>query len=387
MKRAGRRLFELAAEAWGCHAPAAQPQPLALAARSGGVASQPNHYKQQQQQQLCLQARRRVCTQPQQQQQQQQPAGWGGAWRPQPPGARCSWGPAAALPLPPQRPAWAGLQLQARACKHGSAYARNKKSIADNGLYLGAVVLGMIGLSYASVPLYQMFCQATGYGGALGQAKGVEEKLRRRAESPDAELEAKAAARELRVWFSSDVADDLPWRFTPTQDFVKVRPGESTLVFFTAENRSDKAITGVSTYNVVPEKAALYFNKIQCFCFEEQRLRPGETVDMPVFFYLDPELAGDHNCRNIHDITLSYTFYKVDDEDASNLDDSSPVRVHTWTSGPLPAGVTLAPGTVLPPGVGVAAAVEGEAAAAEGAATAAAAEGAVAAAAPAAKAG
>jgi cytochrome c oxidase assembly protein subunit 11 len=95
----------------------------------------------------------------------------------------------------------------------------------------------MLALSYLSVPLYRMFCQATGYGGALGrEAAGVEEKLRKRREAPDAELEAKAAARELRVWFSADVADGVPWRFTPTQEFVRVRPGESTLAFFTAEN-------------------------------------------------------------------------------------------------------------------------------------------------------
>ena len=194
--------------------------------------------------------------------------------------------------------------------------------------------------------------------------------------------------------------------------------------------RSDKPITGVSTYNVVPSPAALHFNKIQCFCFEEQRLRPGEAVDMPVFFYIDPELATDFNCRcvfvwlcvacvlracacvvcvrvcgvclcacvalcacacwseprpdggaprlpppltppalprsNVHDITLSYMFYKVDDADATNTDDASPVRVHTWTSGPLPDNIKPPPGGAPP--LGVAGAGAGAAAGAGGAA-------------------
>eukprot|EP00775_Hariotina_reticulata_P008764 gene8764-8943_t len=168
----------------------------------------------------------------------------------------------------------------------------------------------MIGFSYASVPLYRAFCQATGYGGAVGKAHNIEAKLKAREESPDTALEQRAAARAIRVWFQADVADDMPWRFKPTQEYVTIHPGESTLAFFTAHNLSDHNITGVSTYNVVPDKAAYYFNKIQCFCFEEQRLRPGEVVDMPVFFYVDPELVDDNNCRNIHDITLSYTFYK-----------------------------------------------------------------------------
>eukprot|EP00877_Chromochloris_zofingiensis_P005285 jgi/Chrzof1/14758/Cz09g15040.t1 len=142
-----------------------------------------------------------------------------------------------------------------------------------------------------------MFCQATGYGGTLRPAAQIEDKIRRRDESPNPDLEARAAAREIRVWFTADVADDMPWKFTPTQDFVKVRPGESTLIFYKAHNKSPHAITGVSTYNVVPDKAAYYFNKIQCFCFEEQRLRGHEIVDMPVFFYIDPEMVDDHNCR------------------------------------------------------------------------------------------
>ena len=142
-------------------------------------------------------------------------------------------------PLPLQLPAH---QLQQRAAKHSAlpgGAARARKA-TEKAMYLGAVVLLMIALSYGSVPLYQLYCQATGYGTALGGAgarNGVEEKLRRRAAAPDDALEAKARARELRVWFTSDVEPGLPWKFTPTQDFVSLRPGESTLAFFTAENK------------------------------------------------------------------------------------------------------------------------------------------------------
>ncbi|KAF8059201.1 COX11 [Scenedesmus sp. PABB004] len=262
---------------------------------------------------------------------------------------------AAARRAPPGGPwgagAWAAATLQQARCAAQSAgyqqaRAKREKRIQDNALYLGAVVLGMVGFSYASVPLYRAFCQATGYGGAVGRSHNIEAKLAAREAAPDAELDAKCAAREIRVWFSSDVADDMPWRFTPTQEYVTVHPGESTLAFFTAQNKSDRAITGVSTYNVVPDKAAYYFNKVQCFCFEEQRLRGGEVVDMPVFFYIDPELVTDHNCRNIHDITLSYTFFKVveDDSDGDEAEaeaDSSGggVRLH----GPGAPAAQLSP--------------------------------------------
>lgn len=240
----------------------------------------------------------------------------------------------------------AGQQQQAwRAYQTGYDQARNKnkKGIVDGSMYLGAVVLGMIGFSYASVPLYRAFCQATGYGGAVGKAHNIEAKLKAREEQPNPSLEEKCAKREIRVWFSSDVADDMPWSFKPTQEYVTVHPGESTLAFFTAHNKSAHSITGVSTYNVVPDKAAYYFNKVQCFCFEEQRLRGGEEVDMPVFFYLDPELVEDHNCRNVHDITLSYTFFKVDEDEAdSEPADGSSSGVKLHGPGELPAGIPAA---------------------------------------------
>lgn len=179
------------------------------------------------------------------------------------------------------------------------------------------LVVGMVGLTYASVPLYRMFCQATGFGGTIKEGRSVEEKLKARKEERNEELEMAAAKRELTITFSANVADGLEWKFVPTQRAVKVHPGQSTLAFYTVENLSKRSITGVSTYNVAPQQVGQYFNKVQCFCFEEQRLRPGEKIDMPVFFYIDPEYATDPRVDNINNITLSYTFFKVgeDDED------------------------------------------------------------------------
>jgi cytochrome c oxidase assembly protein subunit 11 len=111
------------------------------------------------------------------------------------------------------------------------------------------------------------------------------------------------------VTFSASVSDVLPWKFTPQQREVRVLPGETALAFYTATNNSDKDIIGVATYSVTPAQTAPYFSKIQCFCFEEQRLAAGETVDMPVFFYLDPDLLKDLNMRNVETVTLNYTFF------------------------------------------------------------------------------
>ena len=110
----------------------------------------------------------------------------------------------------------------------------------------------------------------------------------------------------------------MPWKFKPTQSEVKLIPGETALAFYTVTNTSDKAITGVATYNVHPPKAGLYFNKIQCFCFEEQRLQPHEEIDMPVFFFIDPEIVNDPALKNVHSITLSYTFFKTDEEEVTS---------------------------------------------------------------------
>jgi cytochrome c oxidase assembly protein subunit 11 len=162
---------------------------------------------------------------------------------------------------------------------------------------LGGVVAGMIGLSFASVPLYRMFCQATGYDGTP-KTQGVVR--------PTA-----VADERVTVRFDANVNSSLPWRFRPEKREVRLRLGEETLVHFTAVNLSDQPVTGTATFNVVPEKAAAYFNKLECFCFAEQTLAPGEEVAMPVVFFVDPALAEDATARDVTTITLSYTFFRA----------------------------------------------------------------------------
>lgn len=188
----------------------------------------------------------------------------------------------------------------------------------------------MVGATYGAVPLYRLFCQATGFGGTVRSGATVEEKLalRRRARAGDRKARAEAAEgsseeaprpasrpapREITVTFNADVADGLPWRFSPAQRAVVVRPGQSALAFFTARNLGERPVTGVSTYNVAPQQAGAHFNKVQCFCFEEQRLLPGEAVDMPVLFYVDPAIEDDQRLDGVDTLTLSYTFFLVDD--------------------------------------------------------------------------
>lgn len=118
-------------------------------------------------------------------------------------------------------------------------------------------------------------------------------------------------SRRLRITFNASVSDVLPWKFTPQQREVRVLPGETALAFYTASNKGDQDIIGVATYSVTPAQISPYFSKIQCFCFEEQRLNAGETVDMPVFFFIDPDFAKDPAMRGIDTITLSYTFFSM----------------------------------------------------------------------------
>jgi len=173
----------------------------------------------------------------------------------------------------------------------------------------GALAVAVFGVSYASVPLYKVFCSMTGFGGTTQRVD--EEKA--------TTVKPVAGAKMIKVYFTSQVPDTMPWKFTPTQREVKIVPGETALAFYTAKNMSDKAITGVATYNVTPVKAGIYFNKIQCFCFEEQRLGPREEIDMPVFFFIDPEITQDPSMESCSSITLSYTFFKTDEDDDQDV--------------------------------------------------------------------
>jgi cytochrome c oxidase assembly protein subunit 11 len=164
---------------------------------------------------------------------------------------------------------------------------------------LAGVIVGMLGLTAAAVPLYRLFCQVTGYGGTTQRAEAA----------PSEQLE-----QTITVRFNADVDPDLPWSFAPEQRQIEVRIGEQSLAYFRARNRSDRPIVGQATYNVTPFKAGFYFGKIACFCFDHQVLQPGEEVDMPVSFYVDPEILSDPNTQDVHTITLSYTFFMLEDE-------------------------------------------------------------------------
>ena len=163
---------------------------------------------------------------------------------------------------------------------------------------LGAVIAGMGGLAFASVPLYRMFCAATGFGGTpqIGRAK-----------APGAG--AGAGANSVVIRFNSDINGGLPWQFAPVQAELRAVLGEEYPAFYAARNLSDRAMTGVSTYNVTPEKAAHYFHKTECFCFAEQTIAAGAEAQFPLSFWVDPAIATDPGTADVRTITLSYTFF------------------------------------------------------------------------------
>ena len=160
-----------------------------------------------------------------------------------------------------------------------------------------SVVAGMVGMSYAAVPLYELFCQVTGFGGTPQRADSAPQQV---------------LDRDVTVRLNADVGSGLAWKFQPLQRDVTLKVGEEALAFYRATNMSDKPVVGMATFNVTPDKVGQYFNKIACFCFTEQRLEPGQSIDMPVSFFVDPRIAQDRNLDDVSDITLSYTFFPVD---------------------------------------------------------------------------
>ena len=170
----------------------------------------------------------------------------------------------------------------------------------STAFFVVLVVFVMVGLSFASVPLYDLFCRTTGFGGTPVIKKNINEsKL-------SEEL-------TIKVLFNADTAQGLEWNFSPVQREMIVKLGETTLAFYEAKNYSDNSVTGFATFNVLPLKIGKYFSKIDCFCFEEQTLSGGEKVEMPVSFYIDPKIAEDPNTIEIRTITLSYTFFVNED--------------------------------------------------------------------------
>ena len=161
----------------------------------------------------------------------------------------------------------------------------------------------MLGASYASVPLYDMFCRVTGYGGTTQQSDSGADHL---------------GKRMVTVQFDSNVARGMPWDFKPVQRELVLRTGETAIAYYRATNNSDRTVIGTATFNVTPLKIGYYFNKIDCFCFTEQVLAPGQTMDMPVQFYVDPEMEDDSNADEVKLITLSYTFFERPPEQAES---------------------------------------------------------------------
>jgi cytochrome c oxidase assembly protein subunit 11 len=160
------------------------------------------------------------------------------------------------------------------------------------------LVLAMAALAFASVPLYRLFCQVTGFDGTTMRATG---------DAPGA-----IAGKTVSVRFDANTAPALPWSFKPEQATQRISIGERDIAFYLAKNLSDRPLTGTASFNVSPVWAGKYFNKIQCFCFNEQTLQPGQEMRMPVVFFVDPKIADDPDAGRISEITLSYTFYPVD---------------------------------------------------------------------------
>jgi cytochrome c oxidase assembly protein subunit 11 len=202
-----------------------------------------------------------------------------------------------------------------------------------------AAAVCTIGLSYASVPLYRIFCQVTGYGGTVQIEPNVQNgswssyvrpadtsvgsNVQSKVDGDSGErqtrverqnrLRIREDAKPINIRFNADVNAAMPISFVPRQATVQVLPGEAALAFYTAQNRANEDIVGIATYNVVPAKAGIYFNKIQCFCFEEQRFKAGERIDMPVLFFIDREFYDDPRMVDVDTIILSYTFFRAQD--------------------------------------------------------------------------
>ena len=179
------------------------------------------------------------------------------------------------------------------------------KSHTKTVLKLVAVVAGMGAMGWAAVPLYDLFCRVTGYGGTTQTAS----------EASDVVLD-----RTVTVRFDASLGRDMPWSFKPVRNKMTVRIGETGLAYYEARNPTDRPVTGTASFNVTPLSAGAYFAKIDCFCFTEQTLAPGETVMMPVTFYVDPEMVDDAETAKIHTITLSYTFFETEPEEAAEIE-------------------------------------------------------------------
>lgn len=167
-----------------------------------------------------------------------------------------------------------------------------------------AVFCGMVGLAYASVPLYRLFCQATGFGGTTQVAIAAP---------------AQASTKTVSIRFDANASTEMGWNFRPVQSTLVVKIGEPSFAHYKATNMSSDTVTGTAKFNVTPTSAGIYFNKIQCFCFTKQTLKPGETTDFPVQFFVDPAFLDDPDTKDIGEITLSYSFFPIAPDQQANL--------------------------------------------------------------------
>jgi cytochrome c oxidase assembly protein subunit 11 len=203
-----------------------------------------------------------------------------------------------------------------------------RRGNAALGLMLACVVLGMVGAAFAAVPLYRIFCAVTGYAGTP-QIGG--------ASAPGATAEAGRPAPTIVVRLNADTNPRLPWDFRPVQREVRLKLGDEAIAFYTAHNLADAPVTGIALYNVTPEKVGKYFHKTACFCFNRQTLNPGQEMQFPVTFWVDPAIATDPNTSDVTVITLSYTFFRTLDDAAAvgALANAGPhVGAYTGTATP-----------------------------------------------------
>lgn len=180
-----------------------------------------------------------------------------------------------------------------------TALAATQKSNVKTALMAGAIAIGMVGMGFAAVPLYRVFCQVTGFGGTTMRVSEAQAAT------------VQAVGKTVVVRFDANQRG-LPWEFKPERPTDTVSIGARDMSVFIAKNLSDQPVTGTATFNVTPAQAGKYFNKIQCFCFTEQTLKAGEQIRMPVLYYVDPKIITDPDTKDIEEITLSYTFYPVD---------------------------------------------------------------------------
>lgn len=195
--------------------------------------------------------------------------------------------------------------LGAPRADHAGAHATGGQTLQASHRRVATILVGvvavMLGMAYASVPLYRIFCQVTGYGGTPQIAAAVSHQV---------------VDKKIVVRFDANTSRGLPWEFGPRQHTIEVQLGENVVAHYSATNTSAAMTKGTASFNVTPDSAGAYFNKVQCFCFTEQTLKPGETADMPVMFFVDPAIMDDPDARKLSEITLSYTFYPIEEPGA-----------------------------------------------------------------------